>query len=478
MRLSFHGCWLEDQSELHINILEIMAICFALKKAIRYIHHSCVMISTDNTTMVSYINKQGGTHSPNLCVAVWEILYWCLEHDVVIKVRHIPGNFNILADRLSKMDKSIKTELDQSIANSVFQMLNYPSVDLFATCFNHKLPLYVSPVPNNHALAIDAINELKSSSCLCISSKNSDTFCSSQDMAISVQYSSYCSSLAPTPVVLRGITTVSISSNSSSTLSKNIDTSKRKVSTSKSPITRPSCLGVIKQLIRDNKFSQNYADFVSKSRQTSTQEVCDAKWIVYSNWCHRKKVNPVSAPLTIIADFLIYLFSEKKYQISTIKGYRSMISNTLKFKTGDWIVSNPVLSELIRSFELPCPVQRSLTPKWDLSWVLVCLQKAPYELLHKASRLHVTIKTAFLLALATAKRCSEIHALAMDANHLRFNQSDGSVSLIVQIGFLAKNQLMSICPDPIVIPNLARTCKREHSDRLLCPSIKILPKND
>ena len=58
------------------------------------------------------------------------------------------------------------------------------------------------------------------------------------------------------------------------------------------------------------------------------------------------------APLTVIADFLIYLFSEKKYQISTMKGYRSLISNTLKFKTGNRIGSNPVLSELIRSFEL------------------------------------------------------------------------------------------------------------------------------
>ena len=115
------------------------------------------------------------------------------------------------------------------------------------------------------------------------------------------------------------------------------------------------------------------------------------------------------------------------------------------------------------------PVQRSLTPKWDLSWVLSCLQKAPYEALHKASKLHVTIKTTFLLALATAKRCSKIQALAMDANHLRFNQSDVSVSLIVQIGFLAKNQLPSISPDPIVIPSLARTCKREQSDRFLCP---------
>ena len=132
-----------------------------------------------------------------------------------------------------------------------------------------------------------------------------------------------------------------------------------------------------------------------------------------------------------------------------------MISNTVKFKTGYRIGSYPVLSELIRSFELQRPVRRFLTPKWDLSWVLVCLQNAPYEPLHKASKLHVTIKTVFLLALATAKRCSEIHVLAMDANHLRFNQSDGSVSLIVQTGFLAKNQLPSICPDPIVIPNLA-----------------------
>ena len=96
------------------------------------------------------------------------------------------------------------------------------------------------------------------------------------------------------------------------------------------------------------------------------------------------------------------------------------------------------MSELIRSFELQRPVQIYLTAKWDLSWVLVCLQKAPYEPLHKASKLYVTSKTAFLLPLPTAKRCSEIYALAMAENHLRFYQSDGSVSLIVQTGFFGK----------------------------------------
>ena len=158
--LSFHGHWTENQSQLHINMLEMMAIRLALKQAKTFIHHSCIMISTDNTTVVSYINKQGGTHSPNLCVEVWKILNWCLEQDIVIRVRHIPGKFNSLADCLSRLDKPIKTEwaLDQTVANLVFQMLNFPNVDLFATRFNHRLPLYVSPVQDYKALAIDALS--------------------------------------------------------------------------------------------------------------------------------------------------------------------------------------------------------------------------------------------------------------------------------------------------------------------------------
>ena len=102
--------------------------------------------------------KQGGTHSPNLCIEVWQILHWCLKHQIIIRVRHIPGKFNVLADRLSRIDKIVKTEwaLDQSIANSIFKMFNYPNLALFATRFNHKLPLYVSPVLDNQAFAIDA----------------------------------------------------------------------------------------------------------------------------------------------------------------------------------------------------------------------------------------------------------------------------------------------------------------------------------
>ena len=133
----------------------------------------------------------------------------------MIRVHHMPGKFNILVDRLPRLDRPLKTEwaLDQSVANSSFQILNYPNVDLFATQFKHKRPLYVSPVPDNHALATDALsmdwNLLHAYAfpptilITAVLAKIQQSHCSS----------SYYSSLASTSMVFRGATTISISFN-------------------------------------------------------------------------------------------------------------------------------------------------------------------------------------------------------------------------------------------------------------------------
>ena len=154
----FHGVWTQDQSQLHINLLEMMAISLALKQSLLHISQSTVLVSSDNTTVISYLSRQGGTHSPNLCLEVWNLLNWCLQNRIRLTIRHIPGKFNILADRLSRINKPISTEwsLNQKIANAIFHMTNFPNIDLFATRLNHRLPLYVSPIPDEKALAIDA----------------------------------------------------------------------------------------------------------------------------------------------------------------------------------------------------------------------------------------------------------------------------------------------------------------------------------
>ena len=177
---------------------------------------------------------------------------------------------------------------------------------------------------------------------------------------------------------------------------------------------------------------------------------------MFSDWASERKVDPVKAsPYEVhVADFLTYLFSVKKCQVSTIKGYRSTISNTLKFSSRKDIGTHPVISELI-SFEIQRPVSRSLAPKWDLAFVLSCLCKAPFEPLQEAKLIHLSMKTAFLLTMATARCVSEIHALSIEKNLFRFSSVDGSLIVRTQTGFLAKNQLPSKAPDSINIPKLS-----------------------
>ena len=80
--LLFHGVWTEDQSRLHINVLEMKAIFLSLSRAVHKVKNSTVLVSTDNTTVVAYIRRQGGTHSTVLSDEVWNVLNLCLAHNI------------------------------------------------------------------------------------------------------------------------------------------------------------------------------------------------------------------------------------------------------------------------------------------------------------------------------------------------------------------------------------------------------------
>ena len=71
-------------------------------------HH--VLIAADNTTVVAYINKQGGTHSHLLLRLVVDLFLWLQTQDITLRARHIPGCLNVIADRLSGPSQPIMTE--------------------------------------------------------------------------------------------------------------------------------------------------------------------------------------------------------------------------------------------------------------------------------------------------------------------------------------------------------------------------------
>ena len=153
------GSWSVPESKLHINYLELKAVFLALKEFQDLCVGTIVLVATDNTTVVAYINKEGGMRSGPLCALLWRILTWCSQRQVTLKAQHIPGHLNVIADKLSRLGQTIQTEW--SLLPEVFHRLcnrwHRPQVDLFATRFNHKLPQFVSPVPDTQALAVDAL---------------------------------------------------------------------------------------------------------------------------------------------------------------------------------------------------------------------------------------------------------------------------------------------------------------------------------
>ena len=153
------GCWSLPESKLHINYLELKAVVLALKEFQNICSGRIVLVATDNTTVVSYINKEGGMRSGPLCALLWRILTWCTKKQVTLKARHIPGRLNVVANKLSRLGQTIQTEW--SLLPEVFKTLcnrwHLPQIDLFATRFNKKLPQFVSPVPDPLAIAVDAL---------------------------------------------------------------------------------------------------------------------------------------------------------------------------------------------------------------------------------------------------------------------------------------------------------------------------------
>jgi hypothetical protein len=152
--------WSSQDQMLHINFLELEAVRLALIHFQWQLLGKSVLIATDNTTVVAYINRQGGTRSPNLCLLAEKMLLWTQDRQISITARHIPGKLNVIADLLSREHQVIHTEwmLNVRVFETLCLCWDRPHIDLFATILNRQLPTYVSPMPDEQAFGVDALS--------------------------------------------------------------------------------------------------------------------------------------------------------------------------------------------------------------------------------------------------------------------------------------------------------------------------------
>ena len=111
---------------------------------------------------------------------------------------------------------------------------------------------------------------------------------------------------------------------------------------SKSPCMAPRATAIKKQ-----GFSEAVAVRIEAPQRGSTGSVYEAKWTIFTKWCITNQVDFRAPPVKSVADFLMYLFEDRKLQPSTIDGYRSAIADKLgnsvsakmKISLVSWIAS-------------------------------------------------------------------------------------------------------------------------------------------
>ena len=151
------GRWDGNLKTAHINYLELMAVFLAVKHFEPFIGGYHVLIRTDNTTTMAYINKQGGLRSPVLDTLARRLILWCDTHLQSIAASHVPGLLNSGADLLSRGGvRYSEWSLHPATVDLIWTRFGHPRVDLFASQENAKCSLFFS-MRGQAPLGLDAM---------------------------------------------------------------------------------------------------------------------------------------------------------------------------------------------------------------------------------------------------------------------------------------------------------------------------------
>ncbi|KAI2642471.1 ORF V: Enzymatic polyprotein [Labeo rohita] len=134
------GLWCGRHLTWHINCLEMLAVFWALKHFLPDLIGHHVLVRTDNTAVVYYINHQGGLCSRPLYKLAHQILVWPQDKLLSLRAVHVPGHLNMGADILSRQGQRPG------------EWLLHPKVDRFSAGLAHStLRVYVAAISAYHA---------------------------------------------------------------------------------------------------------------------------------------------------------------------------------------------------------------------------------------------------------------------------------------------------------------------------------------
>uniref|UniRef100_A0A6I8RCF9 Tyr recombinase domain-containing protein n=1 Tax=Xenopus tropicalis TaxID=8364 RepID=A0A6I8RCF9_XENTR len=163
-------------------------------------------------------------------------------------------------------------------------------------------------------------------------------------------------------------------------------------------------------------FSQDVIRTLMAARKPVSSKTYHRVWKTYNDWCNQtgNSFQDLSVPR-----LLSFLQSglDKGLSLSSLKSQISALSVLFQER----LAILPDVTTFIQGVSRICPPFREPLPPWDLNLVLSALQVPPFEPLATIPLAWLTWKTVFLLAIASARRVSEISALSCQHPFLIFH---------------------------------------------------------
>ncbi len=142
--LAVSGAWTGPQLHWHNNCLELLAVHLALNRLKRRLRGEHILVCTDSTATVAYINRQGGLRSRRMSQLARHLLLWSRKHLRPLHAIHIPGLLNRTAGELSRAALPGEWRLHPQTVQLIWQRFGLAQVDLFASLETSHCQLFYS----------------------------------------------------------------------------------------------------------------------------------------------------------------------------------------------------------------------------------------------------------------------------------------------------------------------------------------------
>ena len=287
-RVSVWGVWTVQERELHINVLEMLAVFKVLIAWETELKGKDVFVVSDNVTVVSYIQKQEGKKFQNFIEVDTGIVRLDRSKTNVSEVSSHCREAECLGRSALETRSNTKHRVVHSSKNPNSSVVYLGKTSNRSVCHSQEQEDgdLCEPVPGSSSICSGcSLNSMEGHVGVCISPHKDSSKCAKQDHGRRVHHCSDSTKLASTKLVSRPVRVADRLPDRVTSVGDNV--------TSTSVINLPqesrydglTCVEIVENQRLQEGFSKEAASRMARATKASSRTIYEDKWRAFCDWC-------------------------------------------------------------------------------------------------------------------------------------------------------------------------------------------------